>query len=154
MTPIEPLEASGIALIDAQETDAEKFWKTIPVLGWAVASLLWGRRTQPLVKSIASQLRSRPEPPPHIWGSDPRRVRLGLFLSRVAEEAMGWPNSRFIPADPVDVVFWAHEDGLDLEFAIQRIEKELHIKLAIAEVEGWFGKTLGEVIDHLMEKCR
>lgn len=147
-----PLEATEINQIEARETKSEKFWKRIPLLGWAIASSLWANRTSPIVQAVVEQLISRPKPEPSIWGNDTRRVQIGLCLSRVAKEEMGWPNDHFVPADPVRVVFWAHEDGLDFEVALLTIEEELDVKLNDAEVNDWFVKTLGDVVDELMAK--
>lgn len=149
---ITALEAAEIAQIDAQETRAEKFWYWIPFLGWAYANLLWHKRTSPIVEHIETQLARRPRPEPLSWGSNPRRVQIGLCLSRVAKEEMGWPNDHFIPADPVNVVFWAHNDGLDFESAVMLIEAELDVEMSEAEITGWFDKTLADVVDELLTK--
>jgi hypothetical protein len=152
MMHLPPLQAAGIAQIDAQETRAEKFWMRIPILGWAIADSLWRERAWPIVEQVEKQLTSRPQPEPAIWGNDPRRAQIGLFLSRIAKEEMGWPNDHFVPADPVEVVFWAHEDGLDFKMVLIRIEEELDVKIRDAEVIGWSGKTLADVVDDLLAK--
>ena len=62
---------------------------------------------------------------------------------------MGWPNAYFIPDDPASIVFWAHEDGLDVESAVMEIEEHLGIIITDAEVNAWFSQTLGEVVEFL-----
>jgi hypothetical protein len=62
---------------------------------------------------------------------------------------MGWPNDYFIPDDPAGGIFWAHEDGLDLESAVMDIEVYLEIHLEDAEIHTWFHQTLGEVVNFL-----
>jgi len=133
---MQPLEATTIALIDLNKTSSERLWERIPVIGWAIAGHLWGKRTLPIVEEITQLLLARPKPEPQIWGNNPKRVKLGLYLSRVIQEEMSWINDHFIPDDPARVVFWAHEDGLDVEFAVLRIEEELEIQIDLLRKSG------------------
>ena len=144
-----PLEAKEISDIDASATKAEQFWNHIPLLGWTLAKIMWGERTYPIVKKIKCQLKSRCEPEGALWGANAAKIELARFVCRVAAEEMGWPNDYFIPDDPASIVFWAHEDGLDVTFAVMEIEHHLDIKLENAEVEAWFDQTLGEVVEFL-----
>ena len=146
---IQPLEAQEIAHIDSSVTKAERFWRHIPILGWTLASMMWGERTRPIVKKIENQLKSRSEPESGLWGANAAKITLARYVCKVAAEAMDWPNDYFIPDDPAGVVFWAHDDGLDVEIAVMEIEEHLGIKLENAEVEVWFNQTLGEVVEFL-----
>jgi len=149
---IQPLEAHEIADIDTSATKAERFWNHIPLLGWTLANVMWGERTGPIVKKIERQLKSRSELESALWGVSAAKIALARFVCKVAAEEMGWPNDYFIPDDPAGVVFWAHEDGLDVEAAVMEIEEHLDIKLEDAEVEAWFNQTLGEVVDFLWQR--
>ena len=144
---IQPLEAQEIAHIDSSVTKAERFWRHIPILGWMIASRMWGDRTRPIVKKIECQLKSRSEPESGLWGESAAKIALARFVCHVAAEEMGWPNDHFIPEDPAGIVFWAHDDGLDVTFAVTKIEDHLGIKLEDAAVEAWFHQTLGEVVE-------
>ena len=146
---LQPLEAKEIADIDSSATQAERLWKRVPVLGWVIAGMMWSKRTHPIVKKIEGQLKARPQPDTAIWGNNAAKVVLAHSVCKVVAEEMGWPNSYFIPDDPAGVVFWAHEDGLDVESAVLEIEQCLEIRLEDAEVEAWFSQTLGEVIESL-----
>ena len=146
---IQPLEAPEIARIDSSVTKAERFWGHIPILGWALSNTMWGERTWPIVEKIERQLKSRSEPESGLWGESAAKIALARYVCKVAAEEMGWPNDYFIPDDPVGVVFWAHEDGLDVESAVMEIEEHLGITLDDAEVETWFNQTLGEVVESL-----
>ncbi len=146
---IKPLEDEQIAAVDASATKAERFWMYVPILGWAFAQFLWNERTRPIVKNIKHQLQSRAKPEPLVWGENAERVSLAQYVCAVAKKEMGWPNDYFIPNDPAGIVFWAHDDGLDVEAAVTDIEKHLGIKLNNDEVEAWFSQTLGEVVAFL-----
>ena len=145
----QPLEAKEIADIDSSATKAESLWKRVPILGWTIADMMWVERTRPIVNKIEDQLKARPKPDNAIWGDNAAKVALAHFVCKIAAEEMGWPNDHLIPDDPAGVVFWAHEDGLDVESAVLEIEQRLSIKLEDAEVEAWFCQTLGEVIESL-----
>ena len=146
---IQPLEAKEIADIDSSATKAEQFWRCIPILGWIIASTMWGERTRHIVRKIESQLKARFEPDSALWGNSSAKIALARFVCKIAAEEMGWPNDYFIPDDPAGVVFWAHEDGLDVESAVMEIEEHLGIQLEDTEVEAWFHQTLGDVIEFL-----
>lgn len=145
----QPLEAQEIKEIDAAATNAEKCWERIPILGWAIADMMWGKRTRPIAEKIERQLKDRSEPVSAVWGESAAGIALPRCICRVAAQEMGWPNDYFIPEDPAKIVFWAHNDGLDVESAVMEIEEHLDIKLEDAEVEAWFNQTLGEVVDFL-----
>lgn len=146
---LQPLEAKEIAAIDSSATTAERLWKYIPILGWIIGSVMWSKRTRPIVKKIEGQLKARPEPDDALWGGNAAKINLARSVCKIAAEEMGWPNDYFIPDDPAGVVFWAHEDGLDVESAVLEIEQCMEIKLEVAEVEAWFYQTLGEVVEFL-----
>ena len=146
---IQSLEATEIAEINTSATKAERFWRRIPVLGWGIANILWAERTRPIVEKIERQLKSRPEPDSSLWGVDAAKVTLAHSVCRIVADEMSWPNARFVPDDPADVLLWAHQDGLDVEAAIMELEHYLGIKLEEAEVEAWFSRTWGEVIEFL-----
>ena len=144
-----PLEAKEIAKIDSSATKAEMFWRYIPFLGWMLASGMWSERTRPIVEKIEHQLKNRSEPEGRLWGASAAKEALAHFVCKVAAKAMGWPNPYFIPEDPAGVVFWAHQDGLDVESAVMEIEEHLGIELEDEEIEAWFNQTLGEVVEFL-----
>ena len=146
---LQPLEAKEIPDIDASATKAERLWKHLPVLGWIVGARMWSERTRPIRKKIEDQLKARPKPDNAIWADNAAKLALAHSVCKIAAEEMGWLNDHFIPDDPAGVVFWAHEDGLDVECAVLEIEQCLGIKLEDAEVEAWFYQILGEVIEFL-----
>lgn len=113
---------------------------------------MWAKRAQPVEHEIEKQLISRPKASPSIWGNNPRRVELGQYISEIAKLQMGWPNDHFMPEDPFEIVFWSHKDALDIDEAILNIEDRLDIVIREGDVQKWVGKTLSEVVDHLLAK--
>jgi hypothetical protein len=156
----EALSPAPIPSLDCLEFDrmdhaipwVERALMWIPILGWAASYDLWWRRMAPLVESIESQLRARPEPDAALWGYVPRRAEIGRYVCAVARDEMGWPNDHFVPDDRFDIVFWAHLDGLDAAAALQEIELHLDLGMENSEVDRWFKEraTLGEVVDYLL----
>jgi len=92
----------------------ERMWSRIPLLGWFISGRLYVKRVSPVVQEIKTQLEARPIFPSTEWGSNPRRLEMARGIRRIIRDQMGWPNDHFIPDDPMDIVCWAHEDGLVL----------------------------------------
>jgi len=126
----------------------------LPIIGWTFAAMLEQARFQPIVRSIEQQLCERPDTS-QLWGADPDRQRISSAIRKIAQEECGWPNDRFIPADPLDIVLWGHKDGLDNVSAVMRIEKEFGFSLPDSDSERprW-GGTLGELVDRLIANER
>ena len=63
------------------------------------------------VEQIAEQLELRPSFPAEAWGSEDRAA-FAAAVGRIIAEEIGWPNSHFLPDDPLDLVFYcAGSDG-------------------------------------------
>jgi hypothetical protein len=149
---MQPLTCPELYQLDLNESKAEKFWSKIPLLGWWIASSMWAKRARPVEQEIEKQLLSRPETNPALWGDNPRRVKLGQYISKIVKQEMGWPNDHFIPEDVFEIVFWSHHDALDIDEAILNVEDHLNIKIQENDVQRWVGKTLGELVDDLLVK--
>lgn len=153
MTSYEPLSAPEIWNIDTSASAAELRWKRVAFFGWMIADRLWGKRIQPIVEKIEAQLQLRATPDPSIWGDDVERRGLAEWLCAEIAGNFGWSNDCYVPSDPIYVLMWAHEDGLDLESLVLTIEEKLTIELDREQVAAWFhGKTLGDVVDELLAK--
>ena len=146
------LKADGFDSIEANETRAEKFWKRIPILGRTIAVSLWDARVHPIVEQVNSQLRQRAPIEEDEWGSDPARLEAAKFISLVAQRQIGWVNDRFSPLDPVSIVFWAHEDGLDDIAALQEIESEFDIKIEDSHITEIWQLNLSEFVNWVFER--
>jgi hypothetical protein len=126
----------------------------LPIIGWTFAARLEQARFRPMVHSIEQQLRDRPDTSP-LWGADPGRQRVASAVRKIAQEECGWPNDRFIPADPLDIVLWGHKDGLDSVSAEMRIEKDFGFRFPDSGSERpRRGGTLGELVNRLLAKER
>ena len=149
---MKPLACDAFWTTQPSKTERCLMW--LPIIGWTLAAMIEQARFHPMVRSIEQQLRDRPDTS-QFWGADPRRQRVSSAIRKIAEKECGWPNDHFIPADPLDLVFWGHKDGLDDVSAVMRIEKEFGFDLPDSESERrrWQG-TLGELVDRLIANER
>jgi len=67
-------------------------------------------------------LQARPEDVSPFWGNDPIFRDFALWTCGLIGHEMGWRAPRFYPWDPVEVVLWDYEDGLDSESVILKLE--------------------------------
>ena len=147
-----PLSCSELYEMDSHKSKAEKFWEHIPILGWWIAGSIWYTRAQAIERKIEAQLTARPKPSPDIWGGNPRRVALGQYISTVAQEEIGWSCNHFSPDDSFEIVFWSHNDALDIDMALLDLQEHLGVKIEQTDVESWLGQPLGYVVDYLLAK--
>lgn len=127
-----PLRCPALETTRPSKTEQCLAW--IPVLGWTLARALEQARFRPLVQSIKQQLRNRGDTS-ELWGPEPGRQRASATLRRILQEEFGWINDHFIPEDPLDIVCWAHRDGLDGASFITRLEQAFGISLTDADWE-------------------
>jgi len=154
LSPFRPLEAPKIASIDRNAGLTERFMRFIPILGWAIADAMWGRRTRHIVLKIERQLEEREKPPESIWGPDPERIALAKTVCNVITEELSWPNDYFIPEDPVNILLWSHVEGLDDVEAVMQLEEKLGVKITEEQAAEWSNGTLSQMIDSLLEMQR
>jgi acyl carrier protein len=149
---MKPLAYEGFWTTQPSKTEKCLMW--LPIIGWTFAAMLEQARFQPMVRSIEQQLRDRPDTS-QLWGAEPDRQRVSSTMRKIAQEECGWPNDRFIPADPLDIVLWGHKDGLDSVSAVMRIEKEFSFRFPDPGAERSRREgTLGELVDRLLAKER
>ena len=104
----------------------------IPIIGWIFGAALGRERFAPVVQRYEGTLKQRdPMLVRDTWKVEEREIvdRLAIIVS----EEIGWKYPRFMPTDPLSVVFWAHQDGLDDAAAVQRIEQEFGITMSLEE---------------------
>jgi hypothetical protein len=121
------------------------FWLSKPV--W-----VYKDRFQPVIIEVGKQLITRPEPSQSIWGSTPERVNMAQYVCAVIKDTYAWPNSHFIPEDPLDVVFQMPFGEVDLVECIVRLQEDLSINIQNKEAQQWSGKRLGNIVDFLLAK--
>ncbi len=145
-----PFDRSFLKKIEEGESRAERFWKRVPFLGWIVASHLWAKRAGPFRRRLFEQIEARPRTPGSAWGG---ASRVAQVVCEVAQTEMGWPSASFVPDDPVAVVFWSYDDGLDAQAALGEIRDRFDCDLPDEAALPFFEKTLGELVAFLAESC-
>src|SRR5258708_1612454 len=120
----------------------------IPLIGPAFSPA--GRQEAPAIEHITEQLLERKEPNPEIWGSEPLRQEIARSVCRLTQKEFDWPNDRFIPEDPVDIVFQVPWEDLQIIEFIMSLEEELDIAVSDDDSMAW--KTLGDVVDTAWSK--
>jgi len=131
----------------------EKAGKLVPVLGWIVSNALWSRRHRPTREMYLAQLESRPEVTLAAWGDDLERVDIAARVCQIAGRNIGWPMPKFVPWDPMRVVLWAFDDGLDDVQAILDIEDDFGIEISDEELTQTLGNSLGEFVDEIRKRA-
>jgi len=76
------------------------------------------------------------------------------MVCEVAQTEMGWPTDAFVPDDPFAVVFWSYDDGLDMEWALMKIEDQLGFEIPGGDVEALASMKLGEFVSYLTQPER
>jgi len=108
----------------------------------------------PLIrKAIAFQLSTRPPIDPLTWGDNPYRQHIARVLCQHIQKCYGWPNDRFLPQDPFDIVCLIPWDDLELEEMVIGLEEILRLRVPDAEAVSWCGKSLAHVVDSL-SRCQ
>lgn len=107
-----------------------------------------GRMLGILDKEVAA----RPPIPPEVWGPDPRRQRMGSFISDLIADRCMWSASRFVPDDPFEIISSPHAiiDDSDMEI-IEGIEEEILCDLHIPKrTRKATSGTLGDFVDYCL----
>ena len=147
---VPPLDASPLKAYS--EPVSEKWLMWLPPIGWFLSHWGWQRWAGPLRSRHEATLRGRKEIPLETWGDDAHQAVATQILA-IIEDNFGWPNTRFVPWDPVCVAMWSYEDGLDDMAAISDIEKAFSVTFADAEWLEMYDGTLAELIDVLLLKA-
>lgn len=98
-------------------------------------------------------LRERPDIPVSVWGNAHQQAVASKLLT-IIDDNFGWPNTRFVPWDPVCVAMWAYEDGLDDTAAMSDIETAFGVVFADDEWLEHYNRTLIELIDIILDHTR
>jgi hypothetical protein len=148
------LNGAGDYVIEIQSSTPmiERLLRYFPLIGPYIANLLYGFRTRAVVESVERELRRRRRPELNVWGDDIPKALFAQSICELAMLEMGWPNDHFLPTDPAAVVFWNHRDSLDFATALKDIETNIEVDIDQGDIEVWFEKTLGEVVDALWQK--
>ena len=147
---VPPLDASPLKAYS--EPTSEKWLMWLPPIGWLWNHTRWQRWAGPNRMAYEKTLCGRPDIPVTVWGNQHQQAA-GLQLLTIIDDNFGWPNTRFVPWDPVSVAMWAYEDGLDDMAAISDIEKAFGVTFTDDEWLEMYAGTLAELIDVLLLKA-
>ena len=148
---VPPLDAAP--LIQYLDPPSANWLLWLPPIGWMWNHLRWQRWAGPNRLSYEKTLRERPDIPVTVWGSAHQQAA-ALKLLMVIDDNFGWPNTRFVPWDPVCVAMWAYEDGLDDTAAIRDIEKAFSVTFTDDEWLEYYQKTLLDLVDGILERSK
>jgi hypothetical protein len=98
------------------------------------------------VSGIEAQLLIRGKQDPTVWG-DQLKFCIALVVIGIVRRVYGWSVDWFIPEDPCEIVFRLPWDDLETVEICTDIEQRLHIRLADAELNAAFDRTLGDLVD-------
>ena len=146
---VPPLDASPLKKYSEPKSGKWLMW--LPPIGWLWSHMRWQRWAGPLRSRYEATLRERPIIPVTVWGNQQQQTA-GLKLLTIIDDNFGWPNTRFVPWDPVCVAMWAYEDGLDDMAAISDIEKAFKVTFTDAEWLEYYQKTLLDLVDGILER--
>jgi acyl carrier protein len=132
-------------------TERKSVWQRLPLIGWMFSAGLPGYTE--VVEDLRQQIRERPEVDSARWGDDPLYQRVGQAVCKITREQYEWPNERFLPDDPVEIVFLMPWDDLEIVEVVMQLEEELGISIEDDEAETW-GGTLGDFVERLGDKMR
>lgn len=148
---VPPLDASP--LMDNVDPPAAKWLMWFPPIGWILNQSRWQHWARPVRKQYEAALRERPIVPADTWGNSDQQA-IAASLLTIIDENFGWPNTRFVPWDPVAVAMWAYEDGLDDTAAISDVEKEFGVAFTDEVWLEYYQKTLLDLVDGILEQSK
>ena len=148
---VPPLNATP--LTEVVDPPSEKWLMWLPPFGWLWNQLRWQRRAGPNRSAYEMTLRERPDIPVSVWGNAHQQAVASKLLT-IIDDNFGWPNTRFVPWDPVCVAMWAYEDGLDDTAAMSDIETAFGVVFADDEWLEHYNRTLIELIDIILDHTR
>lgn len=147
---VPPLDASP--LMDYADPPVAKWLMWLPPIGWILNQSRWQHWAGPVRKQYEATLRERPIIPADIWGNAEQQAVAATLLT-IIDDNFGWPNTHFVPWDPVVVVMWAYEDGLDDTAAISDIEKAFSVAFTDDAWREYYRRTLLDLVDGILQQC-
>jgi hypothetical protein len=151
ITPESVRPLDGIPLLQYVDPPVAKWLMWFPPIGWFLNQSRWQHWAGPVRTQYEATLRDRPVIPADIWGN-PDQQAIAATLLTIIDDNFGWPNTRFVPWDPVAVAMWAYEDGLDDMAAISDIEKAFGVTFTNEEWLKYYQKTLLDLVDGILER--
>ena len=143
----------GQAIRQSRPGKWECFMLKIPFVGCGLASDFEQCRFKPIVNEIEKRLKGRIDSEvEECWNKSSHNYETALSLMDISQHSIGWSKSRFLPNDPLLVVFWGHEDGLDWEEARLTIEHRFGLSLTEEEFIQSEEMSFGEFVEFIDNK--
>lgn len=95
-------------------------------------AILFGRKNY---SRICGQLRARTESALDQWSDSERLRQVRDTVSPIIQDEFSWPNCRFVPDDPCEILLWEHSADCQIANAMADIDKALGIHLSAEETE-------------------
>ena len=112
--------------------------------------MLWSYCTYgPAYNSIKNQLLKRSLNYNRLWEQLDILPIIRVEICEIIKAHMGWPNSRFLPDDPLDMVLMLSWHEMDYNLIFMDIEKKYSIDLILFETTDLSSIKLGEFITHI-----
>jgi hypothetical protein len=146
---IEPLYVPEDWLVRAESGETGILFY-MPIIGHYLRRRQKQSLIRPIVKSVNSQLLDRPE---FQLRAPPDVTTVYRWLSRLIRKRIGWACDRFVPADPLRILLWAHHDGLDAEEFCLDLEDRLDITVGGADSLIATFRTLNNLLEHMLANC-
>lgn len=123
----------------------------IPLLGWCFGAALQRERYRPVVQLYEQILSSRDQQLViDTWEEEDRDFY--KEIARIIGAEIGWEYPWFLPDDPLEVVFWAHQDGLDGTIATKQLEQKFEIKLSDEECRLLCHARMFDLVQNIKKK--
>ena len=116
---------------------------------------LAGFRRSASARRLMAQMRRRSPIPPDRWGPNPERYAFAGALAAIIREDIPWPNTHFIPEDPMRLVlfrldsqglFWDH---MEIESIFHGLGMMIGRPLSAEEINALYQGSFGDAVDRL-----
>lgn len=122
-----------------QQTNVQKALKGLPFLGL----------DRQVKRELNRELEARPEECLSLWGTIPDIIRIRDIVSPVLQEYFFWPNLRFIPGDPCQILFWDQTNQMRDAEALAVLSDRLNT--AVNAFDNLQFQTYQELIDAILQ---
>jgi len=103
-------------------------------------------------RAFARQVDERGPVPPEVWGDDPQRQAVAARIGEIIRPEFGSRQANFIPQDPFGILVWGGWYDLGEVEVLMNIEEAFDINIPDDDMSLLFERTLGEVIDYVMNR--
>jgi len=120
---------------------------------WGITHFGWNKRIH---RGICDQLERRSDWTPSFWDAfDRDHRRIERTISPLLQLRMAWPNDRFLPDDPFEILTWHCTDSEEQIDVLDEIERVLGLAhTGWREREALLASSYGDVIRSFAARCK